>query len=299
MTHNWPRRLILGSIAPVLGVLALALASSLQPVSRFLPGVMRDARAPGVPADLPRPALLIFSKTKGFRHTEAIPAANAALSEIASKNGWGVYQTESSAAFTPEHLARFAAVVFNNVSGDVFTSAQREALKRYLQSGGGFVGFHGSGGDPSYDWQWYAQDVIGAQFIGHPLGPQFQDGVVLVEDRTHPATRALPERWRLEDEWYSFAASPRARPGLHVLATLDETSYANRRGFDRDLSMGADHPIAWWHCVGAGRVIYSAIGHQDKTYALPEYRAFLEGATRWAIRLDGTGCEDGGKATLH
>jgi hypothetical protein len=34
---------------------------------------------PDMPAQFPAPAILVFSKTNGFRHEEAIPAANAAI----------------------------------------------------------------------------------------------------------------------------------------------------------------------------------------------------------------------------
>lgn len=254
----------------------------------FLGGVkVYETVPPQVPADLPRPAILVFSKTNGFRHEEAIPAANAMLAEAAKENGWGYFQTENGATFDPAILARFDAVVFNNVSGDVFIPAQREALKAFIAKGGGFVGIHGSGGDMSYAWDWYVNDLIGAQFIGHPMNPQFQEATVRIEDKAHPATTGLPETLQRTDEWYSFAKSPR-RDGVHILATLDESTYSPKGLFGDDLRMGQDHPIAWWHCSGEGRVLYSAMGHLPTAYAEPDYRKMLIAATKWTI--DGTEC---------
>lgn len=171
----------------------------------------------------------------------------------------------------------------------MFTPAQRQALESFIENGGGFVGVHGSGGDMAYDWRWYAEHLIGAQFIGHPMNPQFQQATVHVEDRTHPATRHLPAAWPRTDEWYSFEKSPRG-PGVHVLATLDEATYSPK-GMGKDLKMGADHPIAWWRCIGEGRVLYSAMGHTGASYAEPEYARMLLGATAWALRQDGGGCD--------
>jgi type 1 glutamine amidotransferase len=54
--------------------------------------------------------------------------------------------------------------------------------------------------------------------------------------------------------------------------------------------MGADHPIAWWHCVGKGRAFYSAMGHQATAYSEPEYRQMLQGAIAWALHKDGPDC---------
>ncbi len=249
----------------------------------FLGGLkVYETTPPQIPANLPRPAILVFSKTNGFRHEEAIPPANALFAQFATEKGWGIFETENGATFSPEILAKFDAVVFNNVSGDVFTPAQRDALKAYIENGGGFVGIHGAGGDMSYAWDWYVNDLIGAQFIGHPLNPQFQQATVRIEDKTHPATAGLPDTVQRTDEWYSFAHSAR-KPGVRVLATLDEGTYSPKGMFGGDLKMGQDHPIAWWHCQGTGRALYSAQGHQAGAYAEPEYRQFLLGATEWAI----------------
>jgi uncharacterized protein len=262
----------------------------------FLGGVkVYETTAPTLPADIKRPAILVFSKANGFRHDEAIAAANALFAKMAGSEGWGHYQTDNGAAFSPEILARFDAVVFNNVSGDVFTPDQRAAFKDYVEKGGGFVGIHGSGGDMRYAWHWYRDTMIGAQFIGHPMNPQFQRATVRVEDRTHPATASLKDSWVRIDEWYSFDKSVR-RPGYHVLLSLDESSYSPKGVWGADLRMGKDHPIAWWHCTGKGRALYSALGHQASAYAEAPYAEMLRGATRWALRLEGSGCDDDTRA---
>ncbi len=281
-------------LALVIGGIALWNWDNIQ--RHFLGGVkVYETTAPTLPADIKRPAILVFSKTNGYRHADSIDTAGKFLTQLAADKDWGIYATENGAAFTPEILARFDAVVFNNVSGDVFTSVQREAFKRYLEGGGGFVGFHATGGDFSYAWEFYPKTLIGAQFKGHPMDPQFQRGRIVVETKDHPATAGLPDSWSHKDEWYSFDKSVRGQPGFTVLATLDETSFANHRmkilWMDNDLAMGKDHPIAWSHCIGKGRAFYAAPGHLPAVYAVPEYKAMLSGAIGWALKLDGKGCE--------
>jgi type 1 glutamine amidotransferase len=203
---------------------------------------------------------------------------------IAEGRGWQVFATENAAVFDDALLPRFRVLLSNNATGDNWTPPQREAFRRWLEGGGGFVGVHGAAGTRYRFWDWYTDELLHARFVGHPLLPQLQTARVVVEDRAHPATRALPESFAHEDEWYSFERSPRAG-GVHVLASLDEASYAPRELF-RDLAMG-DHPIAWSHCVGAGRVFYSALGHTAESYAAPEHASLLEGALLWAAGLDG------------
>lgn len=286
------RRLLIG-IAVLLGVGVALSWSTLRNAWRAThPKAAYETEPVALPAELPAPAVLLFTKTNGFRHEEAIPAGVALIEAIAQRRGWSVFHTESGAAFTPENLSRFAAVVWHQVSGDVLNDAQKEAMKAFIEAGGGWVGVHGAGGDSEYAWRWYVEVLVGAQFIGHPMGPQFQDATIGVEDREHPATSGLPESFVHNEEWYSFAASPR-QAGRRILATVDESTYSPRLeflGVDRDLRMGADHPVIWSHCVGRGRAFYSALGHQAKSYALPEMERLLEGAIAWAARLEGEGC---------
>ena len=286
------KRVLLWGFLAVALLFAISVARNWGTIQRvFLGGVkVYETTPPKLPAQIGRPAILVFSKTNGFRHAEAIPAANAMFAQMAKDNGWGYFQTENGATFSPAILSRFDAVVFNNVSGDVFTPEQRAALKAFIENGGGFVGVHGAGGDMRYDWSWYVEHLIGAQFKGHPMDPQFQKATVRIADASHPATQGLPASWQRTDEWYSFDRSPRAA-GYHVLATLDESTYKPRGPFGQDLAMGKDHPIAWWHCAGKGRALYSALGHTASAYAEPEYRAMLQGAVRWALRREGTGCD--------
>ena len=256
----------------------------------FLGGLHTHETVPPVlPAEIKRPAILVFSKTNAFRHEEAIPAANALFDAMAKEKDWGIYKTENGAVFRPDILARFDAVVFSNTSGDVFNASQQAAFRKFVENGGGWVGIHAAGDNSHQAWGWYMQDVIGTTFIGHPMNPQFQKATMRIEDRSHPAMAGLPETWNRTDEWYSFDKSPR-REGVTVLATLDEATYKQEGPFGQKLAMGRDHPIIWSRCIGKGRALYSGLGHTAESYAEPEYRQVLAGAISWAMRLEGTDC---------
>jgi uncharacterized protein len=223
-----------------------------------------------------RPRLLLFEKINGFKDTPSVDAAHAALEAMARRKGWALVTTDKGGAFNSRTLARFDAVIWNNISGDVLTLAQRKAMQSFLTKGGGFVAVHGSAGDPAYFWDWYVDGLLGARFAGHPSDPQFQEARVVANPR-HPLATAIPAEWRMKDEWYSFATNPR-RIGANVLLTLDESTYK----VAGQLAMGSDHPIAWTNCIGKGRMFYSAIGHLPETYSDPRYVALLEAAIPWA-----------------
>ena len=259
--------------------------------------VARCARYDSVPPRLTVPAsragvprVLLFEKINGFKDTPSVNAAHAALEAMAQRKGWALVTTDKGSAFSPAILRRFDAVIWNNISGDVLTLTQRRSFQNWMQSGGGFVGIHGSAGDPVYFWDWYVDTLLGARFAGHPMNPQFQTATVRLDDKDHPAAQGLPASWEMNEEWYSFKNNPRAS-GSRIIATLDETTYKPDGGFGQNLRMGADHPIAWSRCIGRGRMFYSAIGHRPERYSDEVYIQMLEQAVGWAAGKAGDDCQ--------
>ncbi len=262
-----------------------ALGLNRKVVDRIPPTLPQAITSDALSSDAATLKILLFSKTAGFRHAEAIPACRRSVKRIAKRRGWEVFATENAAVFNSEQLAHFNVIFGNNSSGDNWTKKQKQAFIEYIEGGGGFVGVHGVGGTRQRFWGWYNDVLLRALFIGHPMFPQFQQATVQVEDSSHPAMQHLPRQWRRKDEWYSFEQSPR-KLGVRVLARLDESSYDAVR-FSRDLRMG-DHPIIWSHCVAErGRVFYSALGHLREAYEDPLHEAMLEGAIEWAAGFKG------------
>jgi len=271
-------------LAVVSVVLALGYIWRIGAWNLFFPSQQHDTVAPAIPASLASPAVLVFSKTNSFRHDEGIAGGAKALQAIAARHQWGMFHTENGAVFNESDLARFAAVVFLNASGDVFNEEQERAFQSWIEAGGGWLGIHSAGDDSHLAWQWYRDKLIGATFTAHPMGPQFQRATVVLENNAHPVLRGLPDIWQHEEEWYSFEHSPRAE-GFTILATIDEDSYSPVQKFmgkERDLSMG-DHPVVWSNCVGAGRSVYAVMGHKAEAFEQPQFRQLLDNALTWLI----------------
>ncbi|MEU3981013.1 ThuA domain-containing protein [Streptomyces sp. NPDC026672] len=208
------------------------------------------------------PRLLVYSRTTDYRH-DSIPDAVAA---VRSLDGYAVDATEDPAALEAP-LDGYAAVVFLSTSGEVLTPAGRERLAGYVESGGGFAGVHAAA-CTEYGWPYFGT-LLGARFDSHP---PFQPGRAVVEDPDHPATRHLPAVWEVSDEWYDFRTNPRG--AVRVLVRADESSYEGG-------GMGEDHPLAWCHGHGAGRVFYTALGHASDAYRDQRFLAHLRGGIDW------------------
>lgn len=219
-------------------------------------------------ADKPRFSVLVFSKTEGYFH-QSIPAGMAAIQKLGMENNFKVDTTINSEYFTDENLSKYDVVVFNNTTRDVLNDEQQEAFKRYMQSGKGYAGIHAAT-DTEYDWEWYGGLISGAYFKDHPQGQP--EAVIVVEDRNHPSTKMLPEKWEWKDEWYNFKENPRGK--VRVLASVDESSYEGG-------NMG-DHPIVWCNTYEGGRVWYSGLGHMIEGFKDPLYLQHLLGGIEWA-----------------
>ncbi len=283
---KWLIRILLALL--VLVILAAAYAYYQMRSRGFWRLPSYETEAPALPEMNGDIAVLVFSKTGSFIHKEAIPAAEAMFATLAQKNDWSVFVTENGAVHNPEDLAKFDVIVWNNSTGDLLNAEQQQAMITYLENGGGWIGIHGAG-DTSSSWPWQNETLIGAEFIGHPMNPQFQEARVVIEDPNDPVTSHLGSEWRRTDEWYSYAQSPR-KPGRTILATLDESTYSPIF-FGDDISMGEDHPIVWKQCVGKGRALYSAMGHTAESFSEAKHVDMLEKAVEWAGQGNDPACQ--------
>lgn len=262
------------------------------------PGMVYDQVRPDITQWMRQPAILVFSKTVGWRHNEGIAGADKFFVEVSREREYGIFTTVNSAVFNAEDLARFDVIVFNNTTGDALSPDQEAAFQTWLEAGGAWIGLHGSGDNTHEDWAWYKDSVIGPMFTGHPLTPHFHIVRVETLDDTHPIMAGAPEVWSHDDEWYFFDSHPREY-GLRPLAGIHETDFTPEGADIENLAnwaMGetpADHPIIWVGCPGEGRSFYSAIGHSDLSYEVEVYRQILNNAFDWVLKKTdaaGAGC---------
>jgi len=201
-----------------------------------------------------KPKVLVFSKTKGYRHA-SIKAGKAALLKMGAEKGFAVDTTESADAFTQENLKKYNAVVFLSTTGDVLNPAQQNEFMRFIQAGGGYLGIHAAA-DTEYDWWWYGK-LVGAYFLSHPE----QQEAKFVKVAPFGNGLNLPDEWMRKDELYNYK---KINPEINVLYKLDETSYKGGEN-------GDNHPIAWYHDFDGGRSFYTGMGHTDESYLDPQY----------------------------
>jgi len=244
-------------------ICAACACSSEQP----LPAPSSSAAQPPVPGPSPI-RLLMLTATAGFRH-DSIPTARQVMAQLAAGRGdFTVTATEDLTAITAATLGGYDVLFFALTTGELaFTPDQKTAIVNFVRNGGGFLGAH-SATDTLYEWPDYGA-IVGAYFKEHPWT---QQGTVLVEDQSHPATAGLGDRFSILEEFYTFRDNP--RPRVHVLLRLDPASVGGE----------GDFPLAWTGSYGEGRIYYNALGHFSETWRDARFQQQLTGALRWLAR---------------
>lgn len=213
--------------------------------------------------------VLLFTKTTAFRH-ESIPKGVATVTELLQRENIESFHTEQAHYFCKDSLAKFDAVLFLSTTGDLFDTAQKEALQAFVRSGKGFIGIHAAT-DTEHNWPWYGE-LVGGYFASHPA---VQKAKIDVIDHEHPSTAHLPKVWWHKDEWYDFK---NVQSGLQILLSLDESSY-------KDGKMGKFHPIAWFREFEGGRMFYTGLGHTDASFDEVAFQKHIIGGTKYVLRI--------------
>jgi len=213
-------------------------------------------------------SVLVFSFTKGFRHS-SIADGIAAIQNLGKINKFDVDTTEDVKKFTIENLKKYTTLIFLNPTGsDVFNAEQKSALKQYINNGGGFLGIHAAS-DFCYEWEWYGK-MVGGYFESHP---KIQNAKLNIVAPTNKLVKDLPEPWLHTDEWYNFKSFNKE---VNVLIKVDETSYQGG-------NMKNDHPISWYHKYDGGRAFYTALGHTSACYTDPLFLQHLWAGLKWTM----------------
>lgn len=131
-----------------------------------------------------------------------------------------------------------------------------EALDRFVSAGGGVVALHSA--TASFKSRAAYFDILGGRFTGHGRVTRFT---------ARPAAADVfgcSDTFTLRDELYH-----------HELIGEPEILYTASDG-------AGDHPAAWRHSYGRGRVFYLVTGHRAGAFRNPVVRRLLTRGTVWA-----------------
>jgi uncharacterized protein len=277
-------KIILWSVLAIVLLLGGLMAGFMYKVKNGFP-VSYETDAPSINFAANQPAVLLFSKTTGYRHSGSIEASKTIIANLSKKNNWFLYETEDGGVFNAAQLAKFSTVIFNNSTGEVINDDQKRALEQYVENGGSLMGIHGSG-DDSHHWDWYVNNLLGATFSHHPLNPQFQKTDVWKDSQVDSVLVAeIPQKWTHTDEWYVFFENPRNK-NFNILYTINGQSINPSGNMlfvkTKNFGMGKDHPVAWCKHIGKGKTFYTSMGHDETVWKNENFVKLIENAMKWS-----------------
>lgn len=218
--------------------------------------------------------LLMITHSAGFKH-DYLPVARMVIEDLGMESGmFDVTATDDCGLLNRRDLEGFDAVLFATSGELPINDDQKADFIGAIRGGKGFIGVHNAA-DTFYSFPEYGR-MLGGYFQSHPWT---QEVTVIVEDRSHPATRHLPERFRVREEVYTFRDWFRER--THVLISLDVSSVDLSRGTRAD----NDYALSWCHNYGEGRVFYTAFGHFKEIWAERWFQIHLLNGILWAMKL--------------
>jgi type 1 glutamine amidotransferase len=216
-------------------------------------------------------------------HRPSMEAAERWLDKLAADSNFAVTYLESPNTITDSMLATVNVVWQMNYPPFRWNATSNAALTKYLDEGrGGWLGDHHASlygtAVTSETWPWYSDNLLGGMNYKNYVS-RFVAGVVRVEDPAHVVMKNMPSRFRVStEEWYVWDRSPRA--SVHVLASVDESTYEFVDASQRGIKMG-DHPVVWTNDKLKSRNLYVFMGHHPNLFANAAYTTLLTNAIMW------------------
>src|SRR5271169_6007610 len=189
------------------------------------------------------PAFKVLAFYSTDVESDHVKTANDALAfyrDLAAKNNFTFDATTDWGKLNDADLKPYRLILWLNEFPK--TPQQRAAFEKYMEHGGGWIGFHVAGyNDKTTNWPWFVDFLGGAVFYTNNWPPL--PARLLVDDSNHPVMKRVPPAFASPvNEWYQWKPSPRENKDVKVLATLDPINYP--LGI-KDILTGGDTPVVW------------------------------------------------------
>jgi type 1 glutamine amidotransferase len=197
-------------------------------------------------------------------------------------DGYILDVTTDLSEYPYDKLKEYNIVVMLNNSPS--TKEQREAFQKYMENGGGWMGFHAAAyNDKNTHWPWFVDFLGDGVFYCNNWPPQ--PVKLTLDNASHPVTKNLPESFiASESEWYQWSPSPRKNKSVEVLLSISPDNYP--MGIKDVVNFG-DFPIVWTN--KNYRMIYLNMGHGDDEFMDATQKLLFVNAFRWVVSTNESG----------
>lgn len=232
---------------------------------------------PGNYAKAPRfKALLCYSETAEPAHVEFGHQAVDFFKDLTVGNGYILDVATSFSGYDYDKLAAYDVVIaINTIPG---SKGERDAFEKYMENGGGWMGFHAAGyNDASTKWPWFNQFLGCGTFLCNNWPPQ--PALLDVNLTNHPVTKNLPVSFVApKNEWYMWNEPADKRDNVDVLLSLSQKNYPIGL---KDVVSHGEWPVVWTN--RNYRMIYLNFGHGDREFSDATQNLLIINALRWIV----------------
>lgn len=153
---------------------------------------------------------------------------------------------------------------------------ERKAFEDYMEHGGAWMGFHGSGyNDKDTHWEWFNQFLGCGKFYCNNWPPQ--PALLRCDTHKHSITKSLPKEFVAPaSEFYQWEPSPRKNKNVEVLLSISKKMYPF--GI-KDIVKWGDFPVVWTN--KKYRMVYLNMGHGDEGFIDATQSLLFVNAFRW------------------
>ena len=212
--------------------------------------------------------IAFYTGKEDLAHISFVHEANQWFPKMAVKYNFTYDSTTNWNDLNAEFLSHYQVVLFLDTRPEV--PAQRAAFQKYMENGGGWMGFHFAGFalTPSaypQNWDWYHNQFLGSgEYVSNTWRPV--SAILRVEDRDHPVTRNLPATFKsAPNEWYRWSNDLRTNADIKILLSIDPSSFPLGTGPKQDeIWHSGYYPVVWTNTKF--KMMYVNMGHNDMDY---------------------------------
>lgn len=223
----------------------------------------------GTRAQSPKFHVIAFYTAKNDQaHISFVHEANRKFPKLAKEYNFSYDSTSNWNNLNDDFLSHYQVVIFLDTRPE--DPAQRAAFQKYMENGGGWMGFHFSAfaltpSEYPQNWDWYHNTFLGSgQYVSNTWRPT--SAVLRMEDHKHPATENMAETFRsAPNEWYRWEHDLRKNPDITILCSIDSTSFPLGTGPKQsEIWHSGYYPVVWTN--KKFKMIYFNMGHNDIDY---------------------------------
>lgn len=213
-------------------------------------------------------AISFYTGQEDQAHISFMHEAHKFFSKLAQENNFTYDSTKNWSNMNDEFLSRYQVVILLDTRPE--TKENRDAFKKFMEKGGGYLGFHFAAFalTPSafpQNWDWYHNTFLGSgQYVSNTWRPT--SAILKVEKPNHPVLKGFSGTFESSaNEWYRWEKDLTKNPDIEILLSIDPSSFPLGTGpKQHEIWHSGYYPVVWTN--KKFKMVYFNMGHNDIDY---------------------------------